>query len=317
MSKSKILVTGAAGFIGSNLVEKLLLRKYDVIGVDNFNDYYDPKIKEENIISVLKKHNFKLYREDILNLNKLERIFRNEKIDVIVHLAARAGVRPSINKPKLYAKVNVLGTVNLLKLSVDYKVKRFIFGSSSSVYGNSKQLPFSESDPCDQIISPYGASKRSAEFFVESFHKSFDLNCTILRFFTVYGPRSRPDMAPAIFTKKIFNGETIQQYGDGLSSRDYTFVDDITNGIVLSLEKESGFEVINLGNNHPIVISDFIKMIEYVTGKKTKIIKLSKCAGDMENTWADIKKANRLLGWKPETDLKEGLKRYILWLRAN
>src|SRR3989344_3229385 len=196
----KILVTGVAGFIGSHLTEKLLAGGYEVIGTDNFNDYYNPKIKEENLSEVKKNKNFKLYREDILNFEELNNIFQKEKPQKIVHLAARAGVRPSIKNPLFYTRVNVLGTVNLLKLSVDFGIKQFIFGSSSSVYGNSKRLPFTEDDPCKAVISPYGASKRAAEFWVENFHKTFGLKSTILRFFTVYGPRGRPDMAPALFT---------------------------------------------------------------------------------------------------------------------
>src|SRR3989344_5792935 len=200
-----ILITGCAGFIGSHLVDRLLNQAYRVVGIDNFNDYYEPKIKERNLESTLKFSNFKLYKEDILDFKTLLRIFKNEKPQKVIHLAARAGVRPSITNPVLYGQVNILGTVNLLKLSVDFKVNQFIFGSSSSVYGESSRLPFTEDDPCETIISPYGASKRSAEFFVESFYQSFGLKSTILRLFTVYGPRGRPDMAPALFTKAILS----------------------------------------------------------------------------------------------------------------
>lgn len=188
MDRGTILITGAAGFIGSSLVDKLIGKNYQVIGIDNLNDFYDPKIKLENIKAAIKSKNFRFYKEDILNFGGLSKILSREKPDTVIHLAARAGVRQSINNPELYGEVNVLGTVNLLKLSADYKFKKFIFGSSSSVYGNSSTIPFREDDNCDQIISPYGASKRSAEFFVESFHKSNGVKCTILRFFTVYGP---------------------------------------------------------------------------------------------------------------------------------
>ena len=198
-----ILITGCAGFIGSHLTDKLLSENYHVIGIDNFNDYYDPKIKERNLEEAKLNKNFKLYRFDILNFEKLKDVFGKEKPDKVIHLAARAGVRPSIMNPELYSQVNVLGTVNLLKLSVDFKIKQFIFGSSSSVYGNSKRLPFTENDPCDTIISPYGASKRAAEFWFETFWRVYSLKSIILRFFTVYGPRGRPDMAPALFTKAI------------------------------------------------------------------------------------------------------------------
>src|SRR3990167_5844335 len=197
----KVLVTGCAGFIGSHLTDKLLSEGFKVVGVDNFNNYYDPRIKEENLKSAQVNKNFVLFREDVLNYSRLKKILDREKPKKIIHLAARAGVRPSIKNPLLYSQVNVLGTVNLLKLSVEYKIEQFIFGSSSSVYGQSKRLPFSENDLCQNIISPYGASKRSAEFFVESFWQNYNLKSTILRFFTVYGPRGRPDMAPALFTK--------------------------------------------------------------------------------------------------------------------
>ena len=216
----KVLVTGCAGFIGSHLTDRLLKNGHKIIGIDNFNDYYDPKIKEGNLKQALKNKKLKLYSEDILNYDNLEQIFKKEKPQEIVHLAARAGVRPSIENPMVYVNANVLGTVNLLKLAVDFKIGQFIFGSSSSVYGNSKRLPFSENDPCDTIISPYGASKRSAEFWVETFWRVYGLKSIILRFFTVYGPRGRPDMAPALFTKAILDRKTIKQFGDGSSSRD-------------------------------------------------------------------------------------------------
>src|SRR3989344_4433819 len=254
----KVLVTGCAGFIGSNLTDRLLNTGYNVIGVDNFNNFYNPQIKEGNIKGALKSAEFKLYRIDILDFEKVLKIFKKEKPDKVVHLAARAGVRPSIANPKLYAQVNVLGTVNFLKLVVDFNARQFIFGSSSSVYGNSKKQPFMEDDPCENIISPYGASKRAAEFFVESFHKSYGLKSTILRFFTVYGPRGRPDMAPAIFTKAILSGKPVNQFGDGSTSRDYTYIDDIVDGIAKSIENEFYFEIINLGNNHPVKLLEMI-----------------------------------------------------------
>ena len=232
-------------------------------------------------------------------------------------MAARAGVRPSIKNPLLYSKINVLGTVNLLKLSTDFKIKQFIFGSSSSVYGNSKRLPFTEDDPCDAIISPYGASKRAAEFWVEAFYSLYGLKSIILRFFTVYGPRGRPDMAPSLFTRAIFDRRIIGQFGDGCSIRDYTYIDDVVEGIVKVLGSDLGFEIINLGNSHPVKLSEFINVVESVTGKKAKIKYLSKQVGDVEKTWANIVKANNLVGWQPKTLLPEGLAKYTKWLRAN
>lgn len=310
-----ILVTGTAGFIGSHVCERLLNDGYRVIGVDNFNNYYNPQIKERNLENANKNKNFKLYRADILNFSALQKIFKKEKPIKVVHLAARAGVRPSIANPFLYAQVNVLGTVNLLNLSTDFNVKQFIFGSSSSVYGNSKHMPFSENDPCDVIISPYGASKRAAEAFVEAFYKSFGLKSIVLRFFTVYGPRGRPDMAPALFTKAIISNGTINQYGDGSSSRDYTYIDDIIDGIVKATKVKFDFEIINLGNNHPVSLKEFIVILEKIIGKKAKIKKMPKQKGDVQETWASIEKAKKLLGWQPKINLEEGLGRYLKWLQ--
>lgn len=312
-----ILVTGCAGFIGSNLVDRLLDEEYEVIGIDNFNDYYDPKIKEENLGSALKFKGFKLYRLDILDFDGLSRIFKKEKPQKVVHLAARAGVRPSIVNPYLYGEVNVLGTTNLLKLAVDGQVAQFVFGSSSSVYGQSPHLPFTEDDPCENIISPYGASKRSAEFFVESFYHTYGLKSTILRLFTVYGPRSRPDMAPALFAKAIMKGEPLNQFGDGTTSRDYTYIDDVVEGIVRTLDKPFNFEIINLGNNSPVTLKYFIGTLAKIIGKKARIKKLPRQPGDVEKTWANIDKAQRLLGWQPQTNLDEGLAKYIKWLKQN
>lgn len=307
----RILVTGSAGFIGSHLTERLLKEGYYVIGVDDFNDYYDPKVKEKNLEQVKKDNHFNLYRENILNFKSLEEIFKKERPQKVVHLAARAGVRASIIDPLLYVKVNILGTVNLLELSVDFGIKQFIFGSSSSVYGNSKRLPFAEDDPCETVISPYGASKRAAEFWVESFHKTYGLKSTILRFFTVYGPKGRPDMAPALFTKAILEERAINKFGDGSSSRDYTYITDIVDGIVKSLSKNLNFEIINLGNNHSVTLSNFIKTIANITGKKARIKHLPKQSGDVEKTWANIHKASNLLDWRPYINLQHGIQKTV------
>lgn len=315
MSKT-VLVTGCAGFIGSHLVEKLIKKKYKVIGIDNFNTYYDPKIKERNIASFAKSKNFKLYKGDILDEKFLEDVFLKNKIDYIVHLAARAGVRPSIDEPLLYADVNKTGTLNLLTYAVRFKIKKFLFGSSSSVYGNNEKVPFSEDDYISSITSPYGASKRAAEVFIETFSKMYKLKSIILRFFTVYGPRGRPDMAPYIFTKEVIEGALIQQFGKG-SSRDYTYIDDIVDGILLALESDLSFEIINLGNSKPIELSDFIKTIERVTGKKAVVEITESRAGDVTRTWASVEKARKLLDWKSKIDLEEGLARYVLWLKKN
>ena len=310
----KILVTGCAGFIGSNLVDQLLINGYYVGGVDNFNDYYDPGIKEKNIASAKRSRRFRFYKVDILDERKLADIFKREKPNQVVHLAARAGVRPSIENPNLYARVNVLGTVNLLKLAVDYNIDKFIFGSSSSVYGQSEKLPFSESALCQSVVSPYGASKRAAEFFVESFYHTFGLKSVILRLFTVYGERGRPDMSPALFARAILSGQSLQQFGDGSSSRDYTYVGDIINGIILAIISDLSYEVINLGNSHPVSLLDFISELEKIIGKKAMIEKLPKQDGDVDKTWANIVKARKLLGWEARVSIAKGLRKYIGWL---
>lgn len=312
---SRVLVTGCAGFIGSNLVDHLLTAGYTVVGIDNFNNYYDPAIKRKNISSAIKSSNFKLYEGDILNFSFLSQVFKKEKLEKVVHLAAKAGVRPSLKNPYLYGQVNVLGTVNLLNVSVGNNISQFIYGSSSSIYGQSKKLPFAEDDICQSIVSPYGSSKRAAEFFVESFHHSFGLHSTVLRFFTVYGERGRPDMAPALFTQSILKGKTISQFGNGSTSRDYTYIGDIIRGITSALEHDFDFEVINLGNSHPVKLTDFISTIEQIVGTRAKVEKSRMQMGDVNKTWANIARANKLLGWKPQVELADGLRRYFKWLQ--
>lgn len=313
----KILITGCAGFVGSNLADELLKRGYDVIGVDNFNDYYDPTVKKQNIAGAQRSKNFKLYTADILDFKKLQAIISREKPAIIIHLAARAGVRPSLTDPLLYANINVMGTVNLLKLAVSGKVEKFIFGSSSSVYGDSQKIPFAEDDLCQDIVSPYGASKRAAEFFVESFNTCFGLNAVVLRFFTVYGQRGRPDMAPALFTDAIINDREIDIYGNGLASRDFTFIEDIIDGIVKALDAGNGFEVVNLGGSQPVRVSEFIKTLEEIIGKSAKLKFGPKVNGDVQRTWANTKKAETLLKWKPQYTLKQGLRAYVDWFKTH
>lgn len=314
MKNRSVLVTGAAGFIGSHLVDRLLLEDYKVVGIDNFNDYYDPKIKEGNIKNALKFSDFKIFRNDILDYSQIEYIVKQEEPNIIVHLAARAGVRPSLENPNLYSSVNIEGTVNMLKIAVDNNINRFIFGSSSSVYGNSNEIPYREDNMCNYIISPYGASKRAAEVWVESFYKSYGLNSIIFRFFTVYGPRGRPDMAPAIFTNAVLKNNIINQYGDGTSSRDYTYVDDIVDGIVKSINTKIKFEIINLGNSHSIKLSELISTIENITYKRAHINVLGKQLGDVDRTWANISVAKILLNWSPKTNIKDGMKKYFKFI---
>lgn len=307
-----ILVTGGAGFIGSHTIGKLLTLGHKVICLDNLNNYYDLKIKHQNITGFSHNFLFRLYQLDICDKDSVEKVFKKENIDKIIHLAAQVGVRNSFKKPLTYARVNILGTINLLKLAQKYKISSFIFGSSSSVYGNNKP-PFMEEDITDSPISPYGASKKTAELLCFTYHKNFALPVTILRFFTVYGPRGRPDMAPYLFTEAVFKGKPINQFGDGLSKRDYTYIEDIVSGIVKATEKSFPFEIINLGRGETIFLIDFIKVIEEFLGKKAKINIWSFQKGDVKETWANIKKAKRLLDYKPKWDIKSGMKEFINW----
>ena len=310
-----ILVTGGAGFIGSHVCDALLARGYRVICVDNFNDYYDPRIKESNIEEASKNTNFVLCRVDITDKKGLKKIFEETKVNKIIHLAARAGVRASLENPELYYNVNVTGTRNLLDMAVNHKITTFIFGSSSSVYGTNKKIPFSEDDPIESTISPYAETKKEAERLCRESHDKFGLNIACLRFFTVYGPRGRPDMAPFKFTKLVIEEKPIDLYGDGTSKRDYTYIKDIVEGILSALDKDFGFEIINLGDSNSIELRDFISLIEKETGKKAKKNKLSMQNGDVPITYADISKARKLLGYNPKIKIEEGIKLFVEWFK--
>ena len=311
----KILVTGGAGFIGSHLIKKLLEENFSAVCVDNFNNYYNPEIKEENVSRFINNSNFKLYREDIRNFEALDKIFEKERFDKVVHLAAMAGVRNSIRYPVLYSEVNIQGTINLLELSGKYKIKNFIFASSSSVYGGNTKIPFSESDQVNHPISPYAATKKAGELICHTYHHLYHLNIICLRFFTVYGPSGRPDMAPYKFTGKILAGEEISMFGDGSSQRNYTYIDDITEGIYSALNKDFGYEIINLGGSQLISLKNFISLIESISGRKAKIKQVGEQSGDMPITSADISKAKRLLDYCPKTDIKKGMNIFIDWFK--
>ena len=315
--KMKLLVTGCAGFIGSHVSEALLKRGDSVVGVDDLNDYYDVKKKEKNLKILQKSPEFAFYKEDIRNYQGLKKIFEKEKPEKVVHIAARAGVRSSIEQPLLYEEVNVKGTLNLLDLAKDYKIKSFVFASSSSVYGNQKKIPFSESDNVDNPISPYAATKKAAELICYTYHHLYNMKITCLRFFTVYGPRGRPDMAPYLFIDWIVKGQPIKRFGDGTTKRDYTYITDIVKGVVSAVDKELDFEIINLGNNQPIMLNDFIKVIEKSTGKKAVIKEIPMQPGDVDITYADISKAQKLLGYKTETSIEEGMKKFFEWYKKN
>jgi UDP-glucuronate 4-epimerase len=307
-----ILITGGAGFIGSHVAEKLVAQE-NVVIIDDVNDYYDPRLKKENLAAIRKAGEFSSYDDDIRDIGALESIFKKQKPEKVIHLAARAGVRASLEQPLLYFDVNVQGTLNILELCRKYKVKTLVVASSSSVYGENKKVPFSESDPLEHMISPYATSKRMVELACESYAKAFGMNITCLRFFTVYGPRGRPDMAPRKFTEKILAGKEIEMYGDGTTKRDYTFVADIVEGIVLALAKPFSFEIINLGNNKPVELRRFIGLIELETGKKAKVKRVALQKGDVPVTYADISKAKKLLGWTPKVTIEAGVKKLVEW----
>jgi UDP-glucuronate 4-epimerase len=309
----RILVTGGAGFIGSHLCERLLGEGNEVVCVDDFNDFYNPKIKEKNISECKKNANFRVYKADIRNKKNLENIFKKEKIELIVHLAARAGVRPSILYPQLYADVNILGTMNLLELACKNNVKKFVFGSSSSVYGLNKKVPFNEEDSLDSMVSPYAITKYTGERLCYRYHKLSDIPMVCLRFFTVYGPRGRPDMAVYKFTRLINENKKIEMYGDGTSKRDYTYFSDIIDGIVSAMIKKFDFEIINLGDSNPVELKYLIKLIEKNIGKKALIKKSDVQPGDVPVTYADIRKAKKLLGYRPKIKIEEGIKRFVKW----
>lgn len=309
----KILVTGNAGFIGSNLTKRLLEIGNKVVGTDNFNDYYSPKRKEKNIAEFKTNPNFTQERVDILNTEKLKLILSQNRPETVIHLAARAGVRPSLLNPELYYQVNVVGTKNLLELAKKYSVKQFILASSSSVYGDQTKIPFSEADKLAKPVSPYAETKLKAEALC----KQYNFPVTVLRFFTVYGSKGRPDMAPYLFSKQILEGQTITRFGDGSTSRDYTYIDDIVEGIIAAVNKPFAYEIINLGNNQPVKLNDFIKIVEKITKKKAKIIEKPRHPADVPKTYADITKAQRLLNWHPKIDLETGMRRFIDWYKLN
>ncbi len=318
---SKILVTGGAGFIGSHVCDALLNKGYFVVCVDNFNDYYDPGVKENNIKQYINNSNFKLYRKDIRDFDSLSNIFNENDIDKVIHLAARAGVRPSIKQPLLYQEVNIKGTANLLELSKRHNIKNFIFASSSSVYGERREVPFKESDRVDNPISPYAATKKSGELLCYTYSYLYDLPVTCLRFFTVYGPKGRPDMAPYKFVDLIEKGKTIQiytskeQFEKGEMARDFTYIDDIVEGILFSLENPFDYEIINLGRGEPVKLNKFIEIIETAIGKQADKEFIGKTEGDVTLTYADISKAKNLLSYKSKTSLLEGMKNFIDWYK--
>ncbi|MBX2892340.1 MAG: SDR family NAD(P)-dependent oxidoreductase [Saprospiraceae bacterium] len=313
-----ILVTGGAGFIGSHLCEHLLAQGHRVVCLDNFDDFYAPSIKEQNVAILSQSPQFVLRRGDIRDATVLREIFEKNAVDCVVHLAAKAGVRPSIQEPANYMDVNVNGTTRVLEAMQRAGVRRFVFGSSSSIYGNQTKTPFSETDDVSQPISPYAASKHSGELLSYVFHHLYGIEVACLRFFTVYGPRQRPDLAIHKFTQLALAGQPIPLYGDGLTRRDYTFVSDIVQGIcqVVTMP-QLNYEIINLGGAHPVTLLEMVKAVEAALGQPLTIQYLEKQPGDVEQTHADVSKARRLFGYQPSVSLQEGVRQFVEWYTAN
>ena len=312
----KIVITGAAGFIGSHLTERLLADGCTVVGVDSFDRFYDPAVKRRNIAGPLSNPHFQLVEADIRDASAMEEAIGDDT-DVIVHLAARAGVRPSIAEPGLYADVNINGTVGLLEIARQRNIPRFIFASSSSVYGNNEKVPFSEEDNVDFPISPYAATKKAGELICHTYHHLYGTAITCLRFFTVYGPRQRPDLAIHKFARLIEAGTPIPVYGDGTMMRDFTYIDDIIAGVVAAIDRCTDYEIYNLGESQPISVKDLIAELEHALDKKAIRDHQPTQPGDVDRTYADVTKAEMHLGYKPSTDIRAGLARFVAWLRDN
>jgi UDP-glucuronate 4-epimerase len=319
----KVLLTGGAGFIGSHLAQALLRRGVQLAIVDELNDFYAPQRKQENLAEIRSGGSFEFFQTDICDTAALRAIFERFRPELIVHLAARAGVRPSLVDPALYERVNIAGTMNLLELCREFDVSRFIFGSSSSVYGVAERVPFSEANVELRPISPYAATKISGEMMCFTYAYLYGLTAVCLRFFTVYGPRQRPDLAIHKFTELLETGRPLPIFGDGLSGRDYTFVEDIVAGVLAAMEHEpaagpgnSRFDIFNLGNSHPVRLAELIKLLEKITGQRATRQQLPEQPGDVPITWADISKAQRLLGYDPKTPIEKGLQEFVNWFRG-
>ncbi len=314
-----ILVTGGAGFIGSHLVERLLGEgDWQVTVVDNFNDFYSPEFKRSNISSFLENPRFSLSEIDICDAEKLRDVFAEKNFDTIVHLAARAGVRPSLSQPELYAQTNINGTLNLLELSKEYGVEQFVFGSSSSVYGINRKIPFAEADQIQQPISPYAATKAAGELLCHTYSHLYPIRTVCLRFFTVYGARQRPDLAIRKFSRLILEDKPIPLFGDGTTRRDYTYIDDIIQGVRAAIDyTQTNHEVFNLGESQTVELKELIRLLEENLDKKATIDYQPMQPGDVPQTFADINKSRKLLGYNPQTKIEDGIKKFTDWIKSN
>lgn len=311
----KVLVTGAAGFVGSNLAAELLVKGYAVVGVDNFDDTYERRFKEEQIAPCRTHEHFELAELDICDKEALDALFARAKPDLVVHLAAKADTRAAVDDPYPYIKNNIVGTLNVFEASKTTGVKNIVFVSSSSVYGNSTQVPWSESAAADEPLSPYGATKRACELFAHAYHHNFGLNITCLRYFNVYGENNRPGMVPYKWAQALLRGEEIEMSGKGERRRDYTYVGDTVRATILALQKPLGFEIINVGNNHPLSLKELLGVFEQVIGTTAKVKERPSHKASVEETYADVSKAKGLLGWEPTMPIEEGVGRLVAWFR--
>lgn len=312
----KVIVTGAAGFIGSHVAEKLARRGDEVIGLDNFNDYYDPARKRANERRLQVYPNFRMIEADIRDRQHIFDLFEAEKFEAVAHLAAMAGVRKAIEDPELYVQVDYNGTQNLMDAARTFRINNFVFASTSSVYGDTKQIPFVETDPCDRPLQPYAAAKRAAEILGFSYQHLFKLNFTVIRFFTVYGPHGRPDMMAYLVADSITKGKPVPLYEGGQMWRDWTFVDDITDGVIAAVDQPLGYEVLNLGRGEPVLLKDFVEVLEDLAGKDANLVATPKIAADVIRTYADISKARRLLGYNPQVSVTEGVRAFWNWYQS-
>lgn len=313
--KKTILVTGSAGFIGFHVAKKLLEQGHTVIGLDNLNDYYDVNLKLARNKILEQNNNYKFYKADLADLAAVKKIFTENSINKICHLAAQAGVRYSLTHPHIYIKTNLVGFTNLIDEAKNAGIKNFIYASSSSVYGGNKKMPFSVADEVNKPISLYAATKKADELIAYTYYHLYNMNCTGLRFFTVYGPYGRPDMAAFLFTDAILNNKPIKVFNHGKMKRDFTYIDDIVAGVIAALEKSYAYEILNLGNNNPIELAYFIELIEKELNKKAEKNLLPLQPGDVPETYADIKSSQEKLNFKPTTSIEQGIKKFIDWYK--